>query len=105
MNREQLEEHVNQAVLEEKECVFFWMNGDPNNARQYLLGHRWGPKGWVIGHKSPNNLVRFNAEYVQDYLDDLSTSRLSHDADCAMEIATAEDVELYSLWNERQGKK
>lgn len=95
MNREQLENHINDTIREEKDWIYLTMDGDPGSSRQRLLGHHFGPKGWVCGHKSPNNIVRFNAKYVQEYMDELPTDKLSWDEDVACDVATPELLSGY----------
>lgn len=96
MNREQLEQHINETVTEGGDWIYLTMNGDPGSSRQRLLGHNWGPKGWVCGHKSPNNIVRFNAQYVQEYMDELPTEKLPWNEDVACEVATPDlKAEVY----------
>lgn len=75
--------------------IFLRMNGDPMSSRQRLLGHHRGPKGWVVGHKSPDNIVRFNSELVLEYLDNLPTESLSWDDDVSAEAATKELLDNY----------
>lgn len=90
MNRNDLEEHVAKEIQAGKVYVYLIMNGDPNSSRQRLLGHRKGPYGWVCGCVSPDNIVRFNAQYLQDYLDDLPIDVLGGSEDVAAEIATSD---------------
>jgi hypothetical protein len=87
MTREQLEQYVNQRVATGEQYLFLRMNGDPNGRRQKLLGHKWGPYGWCVGHESPDNIVRFNAEYVQEYLDELPVEKLGGSDEVYCEIA------------------
>ena len=95
MTREQIESHISEAVASGKDWIYLLMNGDPGSSRQRLLGHHWGPKGWVCGHKSPNNIVRFNAQYVQEYMDELPTNKVSFADDVACDVATPEVLNNY----------
>lgn len=95
MNRIELQDHVCDTIRDGKDWIYLTMNGDPGSARQRLLGHHWGPKGWVCGHRSPDNIVRFNAQYVQEYLDELPMDKLPWDEDVLCEVATPELLDGY----------
>lgn len=98
MTRMELEEHVQEVLRSGGDWVYLLMNGDPSASRQRLLGHNWGPKGWVIGHQSPNNIVRFNVDYLEDYLDELEVADLPGDEDIRCEVASPELVSSFTNW-------
>lgn len=97
--RLELQEAVEQAVKRADDWFYVLVEGPPDAARQHMLGPRFGPKGWVVGHKPPRNILRLNARYVQDYLDELPVDELGWDEWSGCEIATAEDVAAWSRFN------
>lgn len=96
MNRRELEEAVQKAVDNGQDWLYMLIEGTPDAARQHLLGPRFGPKGWVVGHKRPDNLVRFNTRYVQEYLDELPPSQLGYSEEVGCELAADDIVHSFS---------
>lgn len=95
LTRKTLQAYVDDAVSHGRPWIHLRLAGDPNSARQRLLGAKWGPKGWVVAHDYPDNIVRFNAEYVQDYLDTLPLERLGDDDDVTAIAAREYDNDKY----------
>jgi len=93
--RRELQVAVEEAVARGDDWFFVLVEGPPDAARQHMLGPRFGPKGWVVGHKPPQNILRMNARLVQDYLDELPVDELGWDEWAGCDVATPEEIQAY----------
>lgn len=78
MKWNELKAIVREALERNRKWIWLLLPGDPNASRQRLLGAKTGPFGFTCGFCRNKNIVRFNAAYVRDYMDDVDDER-GHD--------------------------
>ena len=102
MTRIELESHVSDCLSQGKPYVFLEMEGDPNATKQRLIGHRKGPYGYVVGYNGPRccfNVVMFDAERLQEYLDSLPVDIVSGDEKLPLHVSDSEAAKAKYVWS------